>query len=219
MKTALKPDHEINGLVELALDGNERAMTILLDKHRAQLQHLVSLRMDRRIQGRVDAADIVQDALIDAARRLSEFRDQNKMGFYVWLRWITSERLLNTHRRHLGSQIRDAKREVPIDRQEPDATPIALSQQLAGRLTSPTKVVARRELQMAIENVLGAILEGRDHGFVKVHTAKGTDKIVGATIVAENAGDMISEITLAMTLNGRIPRWKKLLRLTRQRSA
>ena len=154
MKTALKPDHEINSLVELALDGNERAMTMLLDKHRAQLQHLVSLRMDRRIQGRVDAADIVQDALIDAARRLSEFRDQNKMGFYVWLRWITSERLLNTHRRHLGSQIRDAKREVPIDRQEPDATPIALSQQLAGRLTSPTKVVARRELQMAIENVL-----------------------------------------------------------------
>ena len=43
-----------------------------------------------------------------------------------------------------------------------------------------------------------AILEGLDEGFVKVHTKKGTDKIVGATIVAENAGDMISEFTLAM---------------------
>jgi pyruvate/2-oxoglutarate dehydrogenase complex dihydrolipoamide dehydrogenase (E3) component len=42
-------------------------------------------------------------------------------------------------------------------------------------------------------------LEGQDKGFVKVHTKKGTDKIVGATIVAENAGDMISEITVAMT--------------------
>ena len=44
-----------------------------------------------------------------------------------------------------------------------------------------------------------AILEGSDDGFVKVHTKKGTDQIVGATIVAENAGDMISEITVAMT--------------------
>lgn len=43
-----------------------------------------------------------------------------------------------------------------------------------------------------------AILEGQDEGFVKVHTKKGTDEIVGATIVAENAGDLISEITVAM---------------------
>ena len=44
-----------------------------------------------------------------------------------------------------------------------------------------------------------AILEGNDEGFVKIHVKKGTDQIVGATIVARNAGDMISEITLAMT--------------------
>lgn len=43
-----------------------------------------------------------------------------------------------------------------------------------------------------------AILEGLDEGFVKVHTKKGSDQIVGATIVAENAGDLISEITLAI---------------------
>ena len=44
-----------------------------------------------------------------------------------------------------------------------------------------------------------AILEGEDSGFVKVHVSKGTDQIMGATIVARSAGDMISEITLAMT--------------------
>ena len=48
------------------------------------------------------------------------------------------------------------------------------------------------------EHVDRAILESNVEGFVKVHTKKGTDKIVGATIVAENAGDMISEITVAM---------------------
>jgi len=51
----------------------------------------------------------------------------------------------------------------------------------------------------SFEHVDRAILEGKDDGFVKVHTKKGTDQIVGATIVAENAGDLISEITLAMT--------------------
>jgi pyruvate/2-oxoglutarate dehydrogenase complex dihydrolipoamide dehydrogenase (E3) component len=49
------------------------------------------------------------------------------------------------------------------------------------------------------EHIDRAILEGSDDGFVKIHTKKGTDKIVGATIVADNAGDMISEINVAMT--------------------
>ena len=49
------------------------------------------------------------------------------------------------------------------------------------------------------DDVDRAILEGKDKGFVKVFTKKGTDTIVGATIVAENAGDMISELTVAIT--------------------
>lgn len=50
-----------------------------------------------------------------------------------------------------------------------------------------------------MKDVDRAILEGEDEGFVKVHVHKGSDRIAGATIVARNAGDMISEITLAMT--------------------
>ena len=44
-----------------------------------------------------------------------------------------------------------------------------------------------------------AVLDGEQEGFVKIHTAKGTDRIVGATIVAQNAGDLIGEVSLAMT--------------------
>ncbi|MEM6799591.1 MAG: FAD-containing oxidoreductase, partial [Planctomycetota bacterium] len=50
-----------------------------------------------------------------------------------------------------------------------------------------------------MEHVDRAILEGQTEGFVKIHVAKGTDKIVGATIVAENAGDMIGSLSIAMT--------------------
>lgn len=52
-----------------------------------------------------------------------------------------------------------------------------------------------------LRDVDRAILEGHTNGLVRVHVRKGTDKIIGATIVASNAGDMISEITLAMTHN------------------
>ena len=52
--------------------------------------------------------------------------------------------------------------------------------------------------EQSMEDVDRAILEGDDEGFVRVHVKKGTDRIVGATIVATNAGDLISEITLAM---------------------
>jgi pyruvate/2-oxoglutarate dehydrogenase complex dihydrolipoamide dehydrogenase (E3) component len=44
-----------------------------------------------------------------------------------------------------------------------------------------------------------AILDGETEGFVRVHLRKGTDKIVGATIVAAHAGDMISIVAMAMT--------------------
>jgi len=50
-----------------------------------------------------------------------------------------------------------------------------------------------------LDHVDRAILEGETEGFVRIHVKKGTDQILGATIVAANAGDMISEVTLAMT--------------------
>jgi pyruvate/2-oxoglutarate dehydrogenase complex dihydrolipoamide dehydrogenase (E3) component len=55
-----------------------------------------------------------------------------------------------------------------------------------------------RAFRRDFENVDRAKIDGETNGFVKIITEKGKDKILGATIVADNAGDMISEITLAM---------------------
>lgn len=60
-----------------------------------------------------------------------------------------------------------------------------------------------------------AVLDGATEGFVRAHVKQGTDEIVGATIVAADAGNMINEITLAITLNARTPKWKKWLRLAK----
>jgi pyruvate/2-oxoglutarate dehydrogenase complex dihydrolipoamide dehydrogenase (E3) component len=54
-------------------------------------------------------------------------------------------------------------------------------------------------LTVPLSDVDRAVLDGDAEGFARVHLKKGTDRILGATIVARNAGDMISEITLAMT--------------------
>ena len=68
---------------------------------------------------------------------------------------------------------------------------------------------------VSFRDVDRSVLSGETEGFVKAHVRKGTDEILGATIVASHAGDMIGEITLAMTLNASVPRWKRLMRLQR----
>ena len=69
---------------------------------------------------------------------------------------------------------------------------------------------------VSLSDVDRSILAGTTDGFVRAHVRRGTDEIVGATIVAPNAGDMIGEITLAMTLSRRIPRWKRALRMRKR---
>ncbi len=108
MEHALSDSGDTQHLVAQAAGGDAQALTELMERYRARLKRMVALRMDRQLQGRVDASDIVQDALIEASRRLDEYAADPPMGFYIWLRWLTGERLLNTHRHHLGTQKRDA---------------------------------------------------------------------------------------------------------------
>ncbi|MEE4609423.1 MAG: mercuric reductase [Desulfobacteraceae bacterium] len=77
---------------------------------------------------------------------------------------------------------------------EPEIAHVGLYEKQAAEQGIAVDTFTRR-----LDEVDRAILEGHTDGLARVHVRKGTDKIVGATIVASNAGDMISEITLAMT--------------------
>lgn len=147
-------------LVNQAANGDTAAVTQLMERYRARLKRMVALRMDRQLQGRVDASDVVQDALIEASRRLEEYAADPPMGFFIWLRWITGERLLNAHRHHLGTQKRDAGQEVSLYRRSmPEACSVSIAQQLLGQLTSPTQALARAELQLLVQDVLNSMDE------------------------------------------------------------
>ena len=73
---------------------------------------MLAFRLDPRLRGRVDAADVIQEAFIVATARRADFFEQSAQPLFLWLRWIVGNTLLELHRHHLGTQMRDAAREV-----------------------------------------------------------------------------------------------------------
>ena len=128
----------------------------LLERHRARLRKLVALRLDPRLQGRVDSSDVIQEAYLDAVRRMPEYeREPERMPFYLWLRFLVGQRILELHRRHFGAQARDVGREVSFYRGPmPEASSAAIAAQLIGRQTSPSQAAIRAERKLRLQEAL-----------------------------------------------------------------
>jgi RNA polymerase sigma-70 factor, ECF subfamily len=148
-------------LVLRAAGGDAAAMGELFSRHRQRLRTMVRLRLDRRLQGRVDPSDVLQEAFLEASQRLGEYvrtETNRRMPFFVWLRFITGQRMLIVHRRHLGAKMRDAGEEVSLYRKAmPEATTMSLAAQLLGQLTSPTQAAVRAELQLQLQQALNGM--------------------------------------------------------------
>ena len=145
-------------LVEQAIQGDSRAWQLLMTENRDRLRRMVSLRMDRRLQGRVDPSDVIQESFIDAARRLPEYAKNPSIPFFVWLRRLTGQRLMEQHRRHLGAQARDASRDVSLyDGAFPEATTADLTANLFGEFTSPSQAVIRIEQKKRLQDALESL--------------------------------------------------------------
>ena len=85
-----------------------------LEPYRHRLRRSVELRLDARLRARLDASDIVQEALVEAIRRYGEFDEERSGSLYLWLRFLAHQRLLQLHRRHLAAAKRTVEREVRI---------------------------------------------------------------------------------------------------------
>ena len=152
----MAPDSvEIDDLIRQASGGDEDALARLFARFRPRLRRMVQLRMDRRLQGRVDPSDVLQEAYIDLAKRLPRYSGEQEMPFFLWLRLVTGERLLATHRRHLQTAMRDAGQEVSLNRGDtPSATSESIAAHLIGRITSVSEKVMRAELQVKLQEML-----------------------------------------------------------------
>jgi RNA polymerase sigma-70 factor, ECF subfamily len=130
----------------------EKAMA----KHRDRLRRMVALRLDRRLQGRVDPSDVIQEAYLEAARRLPEYlKAPEPMPVFLWLRFLTSQSLQLAHRKHLGVLARDPNREISLDADRmPQASSAALAAQLLGHDTRASEAAIRVERRLRLEQAL-----------------------------------------------------------------
>lgn len=119
---------------------------------------MVAFRMDKHLQGRVDPSDVLQEAFLELANKLDDFKSNKKMSFFVWVRLVTMERLLRFHREHLTTQKRDARRELSIEQQlGSDATSMSMALGLLANATSVADQVARAEQQAALLKILSEL--------------------------------------------------------------
>lgn len=145
-------------LLQRGVDGDQQALCDVWQRHRERLRRLVKLRLDRRLQGRIDPSDVLQEAFIDFASRAKEYVQKPDMPLFLWLRYLTGQRLQLLHRHHLGAQMRDAGREVSIHRGAmPQATSVSLAAQLLGRFTSVTTAVQRAEMQVVLQETINSM--------------------------------------------------------------
>ena len=145
-------------LLRRACAGDPDALTELFCRYREPLRRMVRLRMDRRLQGRVDPSDVLQEAQIDVIRRAAGYAADPKMPPFLWLRLITGQRLMALHRQHLGARMRSAGQEIALHRGPiPQATSVSLAEMLLGRLTSPTQAAQRAEVRLLLQEALNGM--------------------------------------------------------------
>ena len=147
-------------LLRRAAAGDEAALGALWERHRARLRLMVRLRLDRRLQGRGDPSDVLQDTYLDLAARLPDHARDRPMRTYLWLRLVTGQRLAQVHRQHRGAAMRDAGREVSLYRGAlPRASSASLPARRLGRFTTASPAALRAERQLRLQEVLNGLDE------------------------------------------------------------
>jgi RNA polymerase sigma-70 factor, ECF subfamily len=145
-------------LIDRVRAGDVDALNALFTRHRERLRRMVDIRMDRRLQARIDASDVLQEAYLEVIQRLDEYLSNPKLPLFLWLRLVVGQRLMTLHRRHLGAQQRDAGREVSLFREAlPAASSAALAAQLMGKFTSPTQAAMRAERMLRLQEALNTL--------------------------------------------------------------
>src|SRR3954463_6877684 len=156
---AMNADERTNEqLLDAAREGDERALAILVERHRLRLERMVRLRMDRRLQGRVDPADVVQDAYLSVRGKFPQYSADGRLPFFLWLRLEVGQKLVDVHRFHLGPQMRDAGQEVSLHQGAlPQVSSVSLAEHLLGKLTTASHAAMRVELKLRVQEALNSM--------------------------------------------------------------
>ena len=145
-------------LLDAAKGGDESALAVLVERHRDRLERMVRLRMDRRLQGRVDPADVVQEAYLAVRGKFPQYCAEPRLPFFLWLRLQVGQQLVDVHRFHLGTNMREAAPEVSLHRGAlPQVTSLSLAEHLLGKLTTASQAAMRVELKLRVQEALNSM--------------------------------------------------------------
>jgi RNA polymerase sigma-70 factor, ECF subfamily len=149
---------EVSEALRPAAAGDEDALRGLFALYHDRLKRMVHLRLSRRLAGRVDDSDVLQEAFVEVARKLPEYAREPKLPLFLWMRHLTALKLTEVHRRHLGTQLRDADREVTLHRGGlPLADSVSLAAQLLGTLTTPSQAAIKAETRLLVQEALNGM--------------------------------------------------------------
>lgn len=145
-------------LLAQAKDGDDSAVNQLMDRHRNSLRQLIRMRLDARIQKRVDVSDVIQDVLVEANRRLDKYIGNPIMPFHLWLRQIAKDRIIDAHRRHRVSAKRSVDREqgMVIPRGQ-DHSSIQLASLLGDARLTPAAAALQKEMAAKVEAAISRL--------------------------------------------------------------
>ncbi|MCI0458352.1 MAG: sigma-70 family RNA polymerase sigma factor [Gemmataceae bacterium] len=154
-----RQDPDTEQLIERVGRGDEAARSRLLDRHRARLRQMVAVRIDRRLAARVDPSDVVQEVLLEADGRLSDYLQERPLPFYPWLRQFAVDRLADLHRQHIRTKQRSVTREEGPLQELPEESAWALAERLFAQGSSPSARLQREEVRQRVQEALARLPE------------------------------------------------------------
>lgn len=172
-------DAEVADLTERLAAGDAEALASLFSMSWERLQRMVHFRLDHRLRGRVDPDDVLQEAYLAARQRIDSFETEKSNSVFVWLRLIVAQTMIDVHRRHLGSKMRDAGQEVSLQRfASPMASSVSMSMHLLGGLTSPSQAAMKKEISAMLDQILSEMEPMDQEVLVLRHFEELTNKEV-----------------------------------------
>jgi RNA polymerase sigma-70 factor (ECF subfamily) len=158
---------------------------------------MVAVRMDARLAARVDPSDVVQESLADAARHLDDYLRDRPLPFYLWLRRLTWERLIEAQRRHVLARRRSVRREERLVPTAANGSTAALADRLLASGTSPSRHMIRQEQRQKLLDTLASLGE-RDREVLELRYLEGLSTAEIAAVLGISPGAVMTRHTRAL---------------------
>ncbi|MCA9218524.1 MAG: hypothetical protein KDB27_35895, partial [Planctomycetales bacterium] len=150
-------EFDTDQLLQSAANGDDEAKELLLVRHRERLKKMIAIHLNPQLAARLDASDVVQDVLIVANQKLSEYLKETPIAFYPWLRKIAIGRLTDLYRHHVQIEKRSTHREVPSLSMLSDHSADQLVQRLVDNQDSPSQGFMLVELKKRLRKSLDTL--------------------------------------------------------------